>query len=96
VSERGQGAVELAVVAPLVLAAALLLARAVLGVCSALEAESGAERGRAAVSARSDPAAVVRVALGDDVRLHPAGRGLRVLVPLPALGAWRGFAAAGP
>jgi hypothetical protein len=96
VSERGQGAVELAVVAPLVLAAALLLARAVLGVCSALEAESGAERGRAAVSAGGDPVVAVRVALGDDVHLHPEGRGLRVLVPLQALGASRAFAAAGP
>jgi hypothetical protein len=96
VSERGQGAVELAVVAPLVLAAALLLCRAVLGVRSALEAESGAERGRAASSAGGDPTAAVRVALGDGVRLHPEGTGLRVLVPLPALGASRAFAAAGP
>jgi hypothetical protein len=96
VSQRGQGAVELAVVAPLVLAAALLLCRAMLGVCSALEAESGAERGRAAVSTGGDPAVAVRVALGDGVRLHPEGRGLRVLVPLPALGASRGFVSAGP
>jgi hypothetical protein len=95
-SARGQGAVELCVVAPLVLAAALLLSRVVLGVSSALDAESGAERARVAVSVGADPAAAVRAALGDDIRLQPDVLGLRVRVPLRSLGSVGRFATAGP
>ena len=84
--ERGQAAVELVAVAPLLVLAALVAAQLVLASRSQLVAQRAVQRGLAAAAAGGDPVAAARAGLGRGATVSLRSGRLAVAVPLPSVG----------